>query len=127
MTTKASRAKSPKSASGKGRKRKSGKRAQRKVSRLRKPESMSLEAWQTELRRQFGREQDFRLENIGDQKFFSEFHVTNRTNGNTYRVAIRGVEPGNNYCSCPDFATNALGTCKHIDFTLAKLASRRGW
>src|SRR5207237_1179377 len=33
---------------------------------------------------------------------------------------------GENYCSCPDFATNELGTCKHIEFTLAALERRRG-
>ena len=30
------------------------------------------------------------------------------------------------YCSCPDFATNNLGTCKHIEFTLGKLLAKRG-
>jgi hypothetical protein len=32
---------------------------------------------------------------------------------------------GQNFCICPDFATNDLGTCKHIEFTLARLESRR--
>jgi hypothetical protein len=41
-----------------------------------------------------------------------------------YRVVIRGGGLGDNFCSCPDFATNTLGTCKHIEFTLAKM--RRG-
>ena len=36
-------------------------------------------------------------------------------------MAIRGDGPGINYCSCPDFAVNTLGTCKHIEFTLARL------
>ena len=31
-----------------------------------------------------------------------------------------------NFCSCPDFAVNTLGTCKHIEFTLTKLARKRG-
>ncbi|MBM4082445.1 MAG: DEAD/DEAH box helicase, partial [Planctomycetes bacterium] len=33
---------------------------------------------------------------------------------------------GDNYCSCPDFAVNTLGTCKHVEFTLAKLQRQRG-
>ena len=41
-----------------------------------------------------------------------------------YRVAIRGSLPGDNYCSCPDFATNSLGTCKHVEFVLRKLEAR---
>jgi hypothetical protein len=97
----------------------------RKLSRLHKPETMSLEAWQMALRRQVGRDEKFALTNIGDQPVFSEFHVTNPKNGNTYRVAIRGDSPGSNFCSCPDFATNTLGTCKHVEFTLARLERRR--
>src|SRR5262249_49425467 len=44
----------------------------------------------------------------------------------SYRVFIRGTAPGDNHCSCPDFATNTLGTCKHIEFTLAALERKRG-
>src|SRR5262249_1183972 len=40
-------------------------------------------------------------------------------------VEIRGPQPGDNFCACPDFATNALGTCKHIEFTLGRLSRRR--
>ena len=39
---------------------------------------------------------------------------------------IRGAGLGDNYCACPDFATNLLGTCKHIEFVLGKLERRRG-
>jgi hypothetical protein len=87
---------------------------------------MSLEAWQVALRRQFAQEQKFRVKNIGAQPIFSEFHATNPQSGKTYRVAIRGERLGNNYCSCPDFATNTLGTCKHVEFALAKLRRQRG-
>src|SRR5690349_8023393 len=73
-----------------------------KLSRLHKPEGLSLEAWQIELRRQFGREQKFVLENLGDEPVFSEFAVTNPASGNTYRVQIRGRLPGDNACTCPD-------------------------
>jgi superfamily II DNA or RNA helicase len=97
-----------------------------KLSRLHKPEGMSLEDWQIELRRQFGREQKFTLRNLGEERVFSEFEVTNPQSQNTYRVHIRGRLPGDNYCSCPDFATNSLGTCKHIEFTLAVLERKRG-
>jgi superfamily II DNA or RNA helicase len=98
----------------------------RRLSRLHRPEAMSLEAWQIALRRQLGREETFTLTNVGGQPIFSEFLVTNPRSGNTYRVAIRGDRPGANFCSCPDFATNTLGTCKHVEFTLARLERRRG-
>ena len=87
---------------------------------------MSLDAWQRELRRQFGRAQPFDLRNVGPEVVFSDFHVRNPRSGGTYRVAIRGAEPGENYCTCADFATNALGTCKHIEFVLGKLERHRG-
>lgn len=101
-----------------------GTTAVRKLSHLHKPADMSLEAWQRELRRQFGREQSFTLRNHGTEPVFSEFQVTNPRSGSTYRVAIRGPRPGDNYCSCPDFATNSLGTCKHVEFVLRKLEGR---
>ena len=41
-------------------------------------------------------------------------------------MAIRGIKLGENYCACPDFATNTLDTCKHIEFTLAKLENKCG-
>jgi superfamily II DNA or RNA helicase len=102
------------------------KRKAAKLSRLQKPEGMSLEDWQIELRRQFGREQDYRLKNVGDQAIFSEFEIVNPQSRNAYRVRIRGPRLGDNHCSCPDFATNTLGTCKHIEFTLAALERKRG-
>src|SRR6516165_9226841 len=73
-----------------------------KLSRLVKPASMSLEDWQRELRRQFGREQTYRLKNLSDEPIFSEFEVTNPQTRMAYRVHIRGIQPGENYCSCPD-------------------------
>ncbi len=96
------------------------------VSHLRRPRQMDVKAWQTQLRRQFGRSQSFKLKNVGDELIFSDFEVINPQNGNRYRVAIRGANPGENYCACPDFATNDLGTCKHIEFVLGKLEKKRG-
>ena len=87
---------------------------------------MSLETWQRELRRQFGREQRFALTNVGTESVFSDFEVRNPQSASTYRVAIRGVRPGENYCTCADFATNALGTCKHVEFVLGRLERQRG-
>ncbi len=96
------------------------------MSRSRKPEGLSVEDWQVGLRRQFGREQThFDVEVIGDPAC-GEFTVHNPDSGRSYRVAIRGPELGDNFCACPDFATNDLGTCKHIEFTLARLLARRG-
>jgi len=45
---------------------------------------------------------------------WTDYLVTSDSSGKTYRVALRGSEAGLSYCSCPDFRTNSLGTCKHI-------------
>ncbi len=103
---------------------KSGKIA--KISHLHKPEEMSLQQWQIVLRKEFGGSQNFRLRNIGNEPVFSEFSVANPQTKREYRVAIRGQNCGDNYCSCPDFTVNTLGTCKHIEFTLHKLRAKRG-
>src|SRR6266436_9417627 len=89
-----------------------------KFSRTHAPANLSPVDWQRGLRRQFGREQVFGLENLTDEPFFSEFRVSNPVSKSSYRVAIRGLGPGGNFCSCPDYATSELGTCKHIEFTL---------
>jgi superfamily II DNA or RNA helicase len=97
-----------------------------KLSRTKRPDNLSPEEWQARLRRQFGREQAFVLENLGREPIFSEFAVSNPQSGGRYRVAIRGAGLGVNFCSCPDFATNDLGTCKHIEFILGRLEAKRG-
>jgi superfamily II DNA or RNA helicase len=98
----------------------------RRFSTTRPPEDLSTAEWQLALRRQHGREQAFELDNLGSEPVFSEFRVGNPNSGRRYRVAIRGAAPGDNYCGCPDFATNLLGTCKHIEFVLGRLERRRG-
>jgi superfamily II DNA or RNA helicase len=100
--------------------------AEPRLSRTRRPPELEVADWQTTLRRQFGRAQSFGLENLGQAPVFSDFRVSNPASGTHYRVAIRGQAPGQNFCTCPDYATNDLGTCKHIEFTLARLLARRG-
>src|SRR5438445_11733793 len=97
-----------------------------KLSRTHAPADLSPVDWQRGLRRQFGREQAFGLENLTSAPFFSEFRVSNPVSKSSYRVAIRGLGPGGNFCSCPDYSTSELGTCKHIEFTLARLEKKRG-
>jgi superfamily II DNA or RNA helicase len=97
-----------------------------KLSRAHAPSDLSPADWQRGLRRQFGREQAFALENLTSEPFFSDFRVSNLASKSSYRVAVRGMGPGGNFCSCPDYATSELGTCKHIEFTLARLEKKRG-
>ena len=55
-----------------------------------------------------------------------DYLVTSRMSGRSYRVALRGVERGESYCTCPDYRENTLGTCKHILHVLMKVRRRLG-
>jgi len=49
---------------------------------------------------------------------WTDYTVTSVRSGKSYKVALRGTEPGISFCSCPDFRKNTLGTCKHLLRTL---------
>ncbi len=75
-----------------------------------------------------------RLERAGSEKMrvksldasvlWTDYLVTNAHSGKTYRVALRGWERGESYCSCPDFRKNTLGTCKHVLYVLKRARKR---
>lgn len=60
-----------------------------------------------------------------DGEPYGDYRVKSAS-GKTYRVAMRGPGLFENYCSCPDFAVNTLGTCKHIEALLLRLGKRYG-
>ncbi len=76
---------------------------------------------QIDIRRQRAVEGNFRVQNLGRNRVFSDYQVLNPTSGGQYRVSIRGFDVGDNACTCPDFRTNTLGTCKHIEAVLSTL------
>ena len=82
---------------------------------------MTVDQWQAELRKQFALTQQFRITNIGTHPVYSDFQVFNPESEKTYKVSIRDNISSFNFCSCPDFKINALGTCKHIEFVLFSL------
>lgn len=45
----------------------------------------------------------------------------------TYTVHIRSLHERRNYCTCPDLATNQLGTCKHIEAVIHRIRRRRDY
>jgi superfamily II DNA or RNA helicase len=55
---------------------------------------------------------------------WTDYEVLSTLSGKTYRVALRGFQPGVSYCSCPDFRSNTLGTCKHL-LKVTALVKRR--
>jgi superfamily II DNA or RNA helicase len=43
----------------------------------------------------------------------------------SWQVQIRSLTQRANHCTCPDFATNQLGTCKHIEAVLHRISKRK--
>jgi hypothetical protein len=54
----------------------------------------------------------------------SEYRVASHT-GYSYSVVLRSLTERVNSCDCPDFRSNLLGTCKHIEAVLLRLRDRR--
>jgi superfamily II DNA or RNA helicase len=75
-------------------------------------------------RHERARTEKMRLKSIEPREIWTDYTLTNAASGKTYRVALRGWEPGESYCSCPDFRKNTLGTCKHILHALDKVRRR---
>ncbi len=98
----------------------------KKIPYYRKPDSLTLDQWQVGLRKQFGQDNEFVVSNIGAEKIFSDFQVTNNATNNSYKVAIRSTDDSRNFCECLDFKTNRLGVCKHISATIQHLGSVHG-
>ncbi|MDR0611778.1 MAG: DEAD/DEAH box helicase, partial [Planctomycetaceae bacterium] len=65
-------------------------------------------------REERARNEKFQIKTDNKETPWTDYLVVSETSGKTYRVALRGTEHGDSYCSCPDFKTNRLGTCKHI-------------
>ncbi|HHH49733.1 MAG TPA: DEAD/DEAH box helicase [Saprospiraceae bacterium] len=103
------------------------KKKKKRVSFYSKPLEMDIDKWQYELRKQFGIESKFKLENLGEHPCFSDFKVLNPETNNSYRVTIRGREGAPNFCECLDFKTNQLNICKHLAFVINKLERKRGY
>ncbi|MCX6268958.1 MAG: DEAD/DEAH box helicase [Bacteroidetes bacterium] len=93
------------------------------VSYHRQPADLSIEAWQIALRKQFVAGKNFDIKKLEGHPVFSDYSVFNPETKNTYKVAIRDNEQEMNFCSCLDFKTNHLGTCKHIEGVLLRIQS----
>src|SRR5436190_3715979 len=79
---------------------------------------------QIDIRRQRAAAEHLRIQNLGRNRIFSDYQVTNPTTGGQYQVSIRGFDVGDNTCTCPDYRTNTLGTCKHVEAVLAILQEK---
>lgn len=115
----------------------------RRLSNLVKPADMSLEEWQIKLRTQIAEKSEFNVEpmkgagnpgyylvnhplyervKLGDDRQENERRIIGYTS--PHKVVYRGVDSEWNYCSCLDFKTSGLGTCKHIEAVKLWLKSK---
>jgi len=75
-------------------------------------------------RRQRAKQERMTLRSGNPDTPWCDYTLTSHQSGKTYRVSLLGESPGEVYCSCPDFRTNHLGTCKHILHALEKVKTR---
>ncbi len=93
-----------------------------------KPTSPAIQGWlssdqdEIERRRQRGAVESCRIEAVaGGDPFYGDYRIQS-DNGGSYEIEIRSLVEPINACSCPDHAVNRLGTCKHVEAVLHKLA-----
>jgi hypothetical protein len=103
------------------------KKAQRKKNEIPLPPATD---WRTTdrdetLRRvQRAREEKHRISNLDPaHPIFSNFRVSSPS-GMIYQTEIRDLVARAFSCTCPDFRTNGLDTCKHVEATLLWLKRR---
>lgn len=70
------------------------------------------------------RKEKFKIQSHDAQRPWTDYLLTSAASGKSYRVALRGRDRGISYCSCPDFRTNTLGTCKHIMHVLRRVEKK---
>ena len=97
---------------GKQRKRKG---SEKSVSAVRRAEGQSLEQWQVALRKKAAQNTYMAVNPVGGKWALGEFQVSNARSRRVYKVVYRGKTSRWNYCSCLDFKTSRLGTCKHLE------------
>lgn len=72
---------------------------------------MSLKEWQIKLRIQAADKENFSITGNGN----GEFVVSNYSTSHKYEVVWKGLGHPLNRCSCMDFRTSRLMTCKHLE------------
>ncbi len=73
-----------------------------------------------ESRKKSSKTEEFKV--IRGETFKGEHMVIN-TKGREYIVTLHEPEKGNGHCTCPDFNSNRLGTCKHLIHLVSHLKS----
>lgn len=85
-----------------------------------------MEHWQVMLRRQAAGKEAFAISEVGSRVAPGRYVVRNPSTKNEYKVLYHGPTNVLNYCSCMDFKTSRLMTCKHIEAVKQMVSSKRG-
>lgn len=91
------------------------KEANSKVSYHFKPGNMTLQQWQIALRQQAAVKEQFAIGEKDKKEYPGYYSVVNPVSHSEYNVVYRGDNSPWNYCSCMDFKTSQLNTCKHLE------------
>ena len=75
-------------------------------------------------RKERAQKEKMRLQSMNPRELWTDYIITSHVSGKSYRIALRGWEMGESYCSCPDFRKNTLGTCKHIIYALERVGKK---
>ena len=86
-----------------------------RLSNLVCPPGMTLEQWQILLRQQAAKKENFGISQETDTDESGCYRLFSPLSHRLYKIIYRGEGSPWNYCSCMDFKSNQLGTCKHIE------------
>lgn len=100
------------------------KQAKKRIPYLSCPEGLDLKTWQIQLRRQAARDEKLSIKCVDEERFPGEYSVLNPKTRQEYKVVYRGAQSTWNFCSCMDFKTSCIGTCKHIEAVKRWLGKR---
>lgn len=100
------------------------KQQKKKIPYQYKPEGLDLKTWQILLRKQVAKDEKLVIRCVDDVNAPGEYCVKNPKTSQEYKVVYRGAKSPWNYCSCLDFKTSQLGTCKHIEAVKSWLGKR---
>ena len=83
----------------------------KQISNVVKPSKLASSYWQIQLRQQIAGKENFSISQLSA----GEFTIVNYTTKLKYNVVWRGEGHPLNSCSCMDYKTSRVGTCKHIE------------
>lgn len=86
-----------------------------RISNIVKPSGMTPTQWQSYLRKYAAEKETFGISEVDSVHSPGEYQVINPRTSNRYGVIYYGAGHELNGCSCMDFKTSRIGTCKHME------------